>query len=419
MDKDEATKVLSRELVKLKGQKFIVNNAYQKHLLEKSLYYCPIEFEKPFAFEFQIGFLCDSSHTLSHNMLEKTKSDYKEVITKYCSQVSDANYIFVENSQSFNVSGKYSDASCLSLMGNLSFFALIGEKEAENVKSLFYKNVSSEVIQAIDVLKIKHFVDDYKLYKKEGFFERLEELNLGKKFVDFCINIRRGDNDGEVAEDNLVRYVGGIDLLNSSFKKLGIEATISKIEDRKSDISHYPNYVHTTNLSKVANQLHKILEINGTQISDNFFNFVFTLPYEDQNIEANKSILKHSPTNFGYTYFLVQEYSSGKHFQEYFDCLDAEKQKKIVGHLKSVSKKNLDHNAFLWKKGFKDIDVDYMRLYKTDYEGFIDYFAGRTTDEKRIMLKDIMDADFVNEKVTSWLNENYLDIIREVGLSDG
>lgn len=414
MDKEKATKILSKELTKIKGQKFIVNSAYQKHVLEKAVSVYEISHEKPFSLQTYVSDL----NNLTNEDIGGFIEEYKSKIIENCSKVDDANYVFTEHFENLSQTRSHYGTlySYLTFTNTFSFFALIMPQDAEEIRNLFYKDVSPEVVEAMDSLSIKHFVNDYNSYKKDRFFERLEELKLGKKFVDYFINVR-GDREGEVPEDHIASEVGGIELLNNSFRKLGIEATISKIEDRKSDIGKYPSYVHTANLSKVANQLHKVLHTNRTQISGNFSNFVFTLPYEDQNIEANKSIFKHSPASFDYTHFLVQEYSGGRHFQDYFDCLDAERQKKVVDSLKSVPVKNSAHNSFLWKKGFKDVDVDYMALYKADSESFIDYFAGRTTDEKRIILKDIMDSDFVNEKVTVWLNDGYLDLMREVGFN--
>jgi len=415
MDKEKATKILTKELVKLKDQKFITNAAYQKQILEKALFCYPVEYEEPLPMKCYVKDL----NGLSGSDVDSFIKDYKKTIAYYCSKVEDANYVFLDHFENLSQTrSQYATLySYLLCTDKFSFFALIGNQEAEFLIRNFYKNVSLEIVKAMDTLDIKHFVNDYKAYKEHGFSERIEASKLAKKFVEYYINNARGDRDGEVSEDHIINNAGGIDFLNKSFKKLGIEAIISKIKDRKSDLVKYPNYVHTDNLSRVANQLDKILQTNGIQDSDNFFNFIFTLPYEDQNIEANKSIFKNIPPNFDYAHFLVQEYSNGKYFEDYFDCLDAERQKKVVEHLKSVPVKNQTYNSFLWKKGFKDVDVDYMVMYKTDSESFIDYFAGRTTDEKRIILKDIMDSDFVNEKVTVWLNEGYLDLMREVGFN--
>ncbi len=49
----------------------------------------------------------------------------------------------------------------------------------------------------------------------------------------------------------------------------------------------------------------------------------------------------------------------------------------------------------------------------------MEYFTSRDVQGKKIILKDIMGCNVTNEKVVEWLNMNYSDLIREVGLSDG
>lgn len=426
MNKEQATRILSKELAKIKGQKFIVNSAYQKHLLEKAISAYEVEHEKPFSSQ---TYIQDVNKATSREIADFTK-EYKARITTYCSEVKDANYIFTEHFENLSQtlrqahSAYLSDAlySYLTFTNTFSFFALIGEKEAENLKSLFYKNVSPEVVQAMDVLEIKHFVDDYYNYKNlnVSFLEKLDSLTMAKKFINY-MSIVRFDKDDETPTSRLNEHVGSILDINKHLKQLGLSSVVSDKEYRKTTLE---GYIHKDNLLKVIDELKGVENIDRIkelktidEYYNGFFNFVFSLPYEDQNIEMNKFIIKRSPASFDYVQILVKEYSDGKYFQEYFDCLDAEKQKKVVESLKSVPKKNSDHNVFLWNKGFKDVDMDYMNLYKTDYTGFIEYFAGRTTDEKKVILKDIMDADFVNEKVTAWLNDNYLDMMREVGFN--
>lgn len=331
MDKEKATRALAKELVKANGQTFVTDTAHKKHLLEKAVAYHPVEFEKPFTFRFQIDFLSDSNNTLSQNKRKNIEKDYRKGMTEGCSQVSDANYIFVESSQSFSMAGKYSDTSCLSLMNNFSFFALVGEKEVNNLQRMFYKDVDLNIVRAMETLKIKPFISDYKSYKKDSYFGR-----------------------------NYRPQEGGL---------------------------------------------------------DSFLEFVFTIPYEEQNLENNKDILSRYTYRVDYVEILLREYSNGKYFQDYFGCLGSDNKRKVFDSLKSVKERSPIHDSFLWYAGFKELHLDHLELYKSDTKKFIDYFNNRSREEKKVMIKDIMSYDSTNDEAIEWLNKNYLDLIREVGMN--
>lgn len=70
------------------------------------------------------------------------------------------------------------------------------------------------------------------------------------------------------------------------------------------------------------------------------------------------------------------------------------------------------------RKIAKQEKLDCLRMYKEDAEGFINYFNGKPAEGKKAILEDVMGYDFTNVKVAKWLNENYLDLVREVGLND-
>ena len=57
-----------------------------------------------------------------------------------------------------------------------------------------------------------------------------------------------------------------------------------------------------------------------------------------------------------------------------------------------------------------------MRLYEDDADEFIEYFKIRSPQEKKIIIKGIMDCDYTNKPVAKWLDENELDLIREVSM---
>ncbi len=407
MDKEQATKILAKGLVKLNGQKFIVNPAYQKQTLEEALSCYPVEYEKPFSLQ-----TC-----VSGNLSDFTK-EYKSKIIAYCSKVEDANYVFTDHFENFSQtrSAHGSMYSHLIFTDTFSFFALIGETEAECLKKRVYKDVLPEVVIAMNTMGIKHFADTYKVYNSvDNFLEMIEAAKVSKKFLEFATHVPY-DNDEEVKTTHFNDFKG-IDAMNKHFELLGVKARLSTTEDRKTTSEKHPNYVHKKNLSKVVEELRK-LPINAElniHVPDNFFDFVFSLPYEDQNIEANKLILKQFPKSLDYKQVLVKEYSEGSHFCEYFDALSKDLQEKVVEALKNCPNKKPLYDSFLWSKGFKDIELDYLNFYKENTEIFIDYFSKRSVLEKKVILQDIMSCEFVNEEVANWLNQNEAELIREVG----
>lgn len=330
MDKEKATKLLVEQLVKTDGQTFVTDTAYKKHLLEKAITYYPIEYKKHFTFEFEIDILSTSGRTLSQSRLEGMVGNYKEKLIKDCSEVTGANYVFVENSQSFSAAGKYADTTFLSLMGGLSFFALIGNKEVKNLQKMFYKNVDLEIIRAMNALKIEHFIGSYKSYKEDSSF---------------------------------LRYY------------------------------------------------------REPKDMDKFLELVFNIPYEDQVLENNKGILQRFYYHIDYVEILIREYSEGKYFQNYFNCLDSGNKKLVFDNLKNIKNRNPIHDSFLWANGFKELNLDHLELYKNNAKNFIDYFTNRNLEEKKVILKDIMNSDFTNEEIIKWLNDTHLDLVREVGFN--
>ncbi len=327
MDEEKATKLLVKELVKSNGQKFVTDMAYKKHLLEKALSCYSMKHEEPFSFRSKIYWPYKDGYLFSTESYNKGVEDYRGELVKHCKNVNAANYVFVEHTENLSINEKY---SLLHLTDTLSFFALIGDKESEEIKRKFYKNVDPEIFRAMNTLNIKHFVHSYKSYEEEP---------------------------------NFARYYRPSDSL------------------------------------------------------DSFLEFVFAIPYEDQNIEHNKEILRRFYYHTDFIEILIREYSNGKHFQEYFDCFDNSIKKTVFDNLKNVQKRNLANDSFLWYAGFKDIRLDHLEFYKNNTKGFIDYFSNSSVEEKKVIIKDIMNCDTTNEEVVNWLNENHMDLVREVGLN--
>ncbi len=376
MDKKTATLTLTEKLRDNNNYHVIVNQYYQKKLLEESIA-C-----------YQIGeIIAFGSYSIRDNLKNKNSVLYEKLEPK-------ANYLFIE---SFEMDKRATASS----------FAIIGEEEVSQLRNIFYKDVPDDVEIAMKVLDIKNYAEIYEKYFNEELSKvLLREYDLYLKFkesLDSLFFIK----GSYCTRENFKAYFGmGQKEINNCLKKVGFGNKAYELDDAPISKSHIESIVR------------RLEAIKHFDILQGFFSFVFTLPYEDQNLETNKAILKLPCKTLDYVKILNDEYFKGKNFQNYFECLDAEKQKKVINALESSKTDNSVYNSFLWSRGFKTIGLDHLQLYKDDTKGFIMYFQGKSIEEKKAILKDIMNCDTTNEEVVNWLNENCLDIVREVGLSN-
>ncbi len=146
-----------------------------------------------------------------------------------------------------------------------------------------------------------------------------------------------------------------------------------------------------------------------------FFSYMVSLPSEDQNPIVNKFVLKDVEEPY-LSNLLINEYQNkGKHFEGYFSCLSLERKGKLVEKLNLLGNhNNVKIDSFIRRQGFNIGSLDYLILYKENSEDFIKYFTSKCDSEKRVILSNIMDSDFINEKVVDWLNEHYSNLVSEV-----
>ena len=302
--------------------------------------------------------------------------------------------------------------------------ALLGNKDEQELKKLFYKDVPDEVSRAMARMDIKNYITLYKSYVNQPpGYSSDSFLEFIKIFLDFA-SMKKYDSQNERTIRDFDN-IGGIDLLNTQLQEIGIKNHISTTEYREeSTIKSHPKYVHKKNMDDIVNEIEMEFGSgngieSGYPLLSSFYNFVFALPYEEQNIEANKHILNSCQNIPGLDYLkiMTDEYSKDKYFQEYFDSLGGEQQQKVVRCLQAAEQeRNIAHDSFLWSKGFNEISLDYMQLYKKDASEFIEYFSSKQPKEKKIILKDIMGCDYTNKEVAEWLDENELDLLREVSM---
>ncbi len=377
MDKKTATLILTEQLRKHNPPQIVVNPQYWGELIKKS------------SACYQLG---DVVKFWSSEIREDIRYGHEKLLKKTDPK---ANYFFTDNMEL----DKYSIGSS---------FAVIGEEEVNALKNILYKDVPHDAEIAMKSLNIRNYVELYKNYFDGGLDDPLGKCSTYFKFQNVLHNLFY--NQPRCLTNLFENYFNmTIKDINKKLKDLEITASVS-------DYEHAINKDSITWIISVFEQSTMIGQFKD--LLPDFFNLVFTIPYKERNIEANKAILKLPCETLDSTKILVDEYFNGRNFQEYFDCLGSEEQKKVISVLEFKKANNPVYNSFLWSKGFKNIGLDHLRLYKDDPQGFINYFKDKKDEEKKAILNDVMSCDVTNEKVISWLNQNYWDMIREVGLSN-
>ncbi|MBM3199796.1 hypothetical protein FJZ53_02575 [Candidatus Woesearchaeota archaeon] len=149
-----------------------------------------------------------------------------------------------------------------------------------------------------------------------------------------------------------------------------------------------------------------------------FFEFVFSLPYEDQNIESNKKILTIMPRTCDLVGIMSKEYAEGKHFQEYFGNLSHYEEAQVIEALKRLERKP-DQDVFLLTRGYVMGEESAITLYRNDANSFMRYFDKLGDESKKTLIEKIYEEPAVNHEVVAWLEKDYTDLLREVGFSGG
>ncbi|MDP2906431.1 MAG: hypothetical protein Q8O03_00675 [Nanoarchaeota archaeon] len=411
MDSQTAVRTLTKGLGDKLGRQMIIEDVYKELLIKNASH--AYQIDNPVLVDFMGG----------HYSYEGTSVNGRDMVNLLDlllaknSSFADANYIFLGNTTGGEKS--FTDTRFI-----VTAYTLIGEDEVRSLEKNFYKDVPLDILFAMDRLGIQNFVRIYRLYTDSKKFDL--EAKLAKEFIDFVSKLKY-DGDEETSMVHF-EFLGGLDKLNKDLRALGVTKGISTTEDRKSKIEKYPTLVHKKNIAKVVEELQTKKSLENSLLDGiifdfdkyflaEFFNFVFFLPYEDQNITVNKNILKLHSDQIDYIRVMVKEYVSGDNFGKYFECLDGERQKRVVHSLSTISEKRPIYDSFLWSKGFKNLSLNHLELYKNDSKGFIEYFTRKTLEEKKAILKDVMDCEFTNEGAIDWLNENEQDLIREVGFN--
>lgn len=293
------------------------------------------------------------------------------------------------------------------------------------VKSIIEKDPG--MIRVKDSAMISYYVNKSK-YMFEIEPKDKAKLNLYKCM---CSTIEKEFNKAKGHHLKFAGNLGANYIFVSNFYEhgnlLSVMHPFMVISEAESDflIRHYYKDV-PEKVSKAAKNLGitlfdeahpRYLRIDHTKslpgFSSAFLNFIFALPYEEQNIEANKRIMQ-SNSNIDSISILTREYAQGKYFQDYFDSIPNNSKKRLVSEI-NLLERNPDHDIFLLKKGFVVSELDPVAIYREDTKSFISYFEKLGLEAKKFVIEKIYSESFVNQKAVDWLNKNYAPLLREVG----
>ena len=428
MDEAKAIKILTGELAKDLGISIVRDKRWQDELKEKSMHF--YQHSNPFVAGH--GFYSNMKHTNNegdeihttgwrfinskHTQDEFMGYDSLDKAIAAEENYKSANYFFIDQPVAYNIPN-----SSNGFYFFVTPYSIIGEKEILDIKKLFYKDIQPQIQGAMDILSIENYADVYPLYANNKSLDLTG--TVVKEFLNSAPNLNyfndRGNNNIKVVTGESIENVN---LLNSEFENIGLKSRLDPTKYReKNAIKEYRGRINKMNIEEVINEIEQksfliAQEDTRKKMLKNFWDFVFTIPYKNQNIESNMNILKSHAGEIDYISILGEEYNKNRHFPEYFNCLDDLQQQRVARCLKTLPERNIANDSFLWSKGFKEISRNYMDLYKKDADEFIKYFQTKNQDDKKTILKDIMNCDYTNKAAADWLDENEIGLLREVSM---
>ena len=393
MDKRTATLTLTEKLQQMGYVNLVADTAVKSYLLENAKSaVLDIGDNSPRVMDFkEIDFSKDSKYDkLSLSSLKQK-----------CPQ---ANYLFAEGNK-IRLKGESRNTL-------ITPAAIIGEAEARILKKEYYKDVPYLMQRALEVLEIPNFIADYELYSSLCN-DNIDTQELGLKAKFSNKNSRfyvpyKGSKSIEIGDIVQCKKTDKFYLVENIESKRILGTRFNDDELKIPCKEGRYGFCLNENIKRIYKSY--------STLSTKFKDFAFALPAEDQDIYLNQMILETITNIDTITDILYNAYRDEKNFGEYFDVVNKDAQDQAFNVLKSIQERNSSYDSFLWDKGFKEVNLDYMRLYKKDYQEFIEYFRNKKQDEKKTILKSIMNCDYTNEDVASWLHENEIELLREVSM---
>ena len=147
MDKEKAARVLARELNDKIGRHLVFEECSKKILIKNSTYLKQIE--DPVFYTVRDKYI---------NFAKTSEHITKELLSLYKS-FKDANYFFMQNRSMTLDENPYPQSHFIATP-----YVLIDESEEKNIRKLCYKDVPKNILDAMNVLSIDNYVENYKLY---------------------------------------------------------------------------------------------------------------------------------------------------------------------------------------------------------------------------------------------------------------
>ncbi|MCK5026278.1 MAG: hypothetical protein KAS15_06795, partial [Nanoarchaeota archaeon] len=301
MHQKEAMMILTEELVRHSGISIVRENWYKKELIKKSK--CFYQSNDPIMINYnyydKIFFEDKPEQTVSGWFFSNTNQNLKKTVCitigtlmKKIESCKGANYFFVDD--------QFQNKSSESLNTSHFFvtpYSIIGEDEIIGLKKLFYKDALPQIQGAMDLLSIENYADVYSLYANNRSLDLTD--TAVKTFLNSWLHFDYLNDSGNKNITVIgIENLGDLDLLNSEFKKIGLKSRLDTTKYRlEKTVKDYPKRINKKNIKEVVNEIEQksFLFAQGDsrkELLKNFWDFVFTIPYDDQNIESNQAILK-------------------------------------------------------------------------------------------------------------------------------
>lgn len=384
MNKETATLTLTEKLQQIGHVNIVTDSAIKSHVLENA--------------KSKVLDITEQGLTpLAFNWIDINPVGFG-VIYDLKQKYPQANYFFTEGKKASSDSGLENAL--------ITPVSIIGQTEERILKRKCYKDVPYKIRRALEILEIPNFIKAYEIYLSlESGDIALEKFTCPAGESMIYKPFKSGDivEIGDVIQGTESKKYYIVESINSN----GI--TGQRYTDAKLKILDGNNAGCD---SKFITPIYKY----GLKEFSEFQEFVFSLPSEEQNIIANQQILKTIKNKDTITDILYNEYCHGEQFQKYFDVLDENYQKHAFNTIKTIPKRNLPHDSFLWNKGFKEVTLDYLQLYKENADEFITYFKSKNPKEKKTIINDLLECDYTNNQVATWMDENEIELIRKVSM---
>lgn len=395
MGLEDHARLLVTELLKL-GKSDIIDKELDWAALTKGARYC-----EPAHDSYFLGKFMDDSNTI--------KAYMKEHLIK-----ASANYLFVDIQQTEryrNVGG--------------TPYRVIGPHEERVLREAFYKDVPFEVRDALTALGIPHFIELYELYAQKSdkpFTERLTEavaeaasillrdspalsayyhsdsLRLGE--LAFVLHNCNGNSEIPKGQGFFFQVAASQNCWLHGWK---MESLFANKPSRA--ITEYHSLTESVRLSQMPE----------FTFAEDFPEFVFTLPEEDRNPDADREILNID--SLPLERVMLRTYREHPElFLGYFEALDEEKRLRVareVSLLTDGKKDNLDVALFLM--GYESVRPE-AEMLLSNADALVRYVKVMNAEEQEALMRMLYQKKDLSSEVMQRLSDEFPELVERVGM---